>query len=332
MYRAHAISSFVPAPLCRLLSPSYGDPVDPRLLAAFRNQVTALNRGLTLFDTPIEPIRIPFEQGSMSGYLLPAHAYEREVRPLLICANGYDGAITDMYFATAVAASRRGYHCLVFDGPRSGGDAIRAKNPTTSRLGEGDRCGRRLCRGAANCRSGANRSKRLESRRSSCTRAASAEPRIAALIADPATWSIAGGLRAAAIHMLGISTEAASNLGNRDDNAISRMDEFICRRRDLNWKVGQRGFWVRGVKNLREYLGSTELFTMDGRAEYIRCPTLLTMAENDSLGTTDREEDIPPPHSQKSRLCDHTLLLTPLLRKLITSKRASGPFVGSNPT
>lgn len=41
-------------------------------------------------------------------------------RPLIILNNGYDATITDTYFASAVAASRRGYHSLLFDGPGQG--------------------------------------------------------------------------------------------------------------------------------------------------------------------------------------------------------------------
>jgi len=37
------------------------------------------------------------------------------------------------------------------------------------------------------------------------------------------------------------------------------------------------------VDNLRAYLAVAELFTMQGHAEHIRCPTLITMAENDPL-------------------------------------------------
>ena len=51
---------------------------------------------------------------------LPAAGHADEVRPLLILTNGYDATVTDMYFASAVAASRRGYHCLLFDGPGQG--------------------------------------------------------------------------------------------------------------------------------------------------------------------------------------------------------------------
>jgi hypothetical protein len=34
--------------------------------------------------------------------------------------NGYDASVTDMYFASAVAATRRGFYCLLFDGPGQG--------------------------------------------------------------------------------------------------------------------------------------------------------------------------------------------------------------------
>src|SRR6185436_16836505 len=64
---------------------------------------------------------------------------------------------------------------------------------------------------------------------------------------------------------------------------IDRIDAFIRSNRQLNWKVVQRGFWVHRVNDLRAYLASAELFTMQGRANLIRCPTLITMAENDAL-------------------------------------------------
>ena len=45
----------------------------------------------------------------------------------------------------------------------------------------------------------------------------------------------------------------------------------------------QRGFWVHGVDSVRAYLRSVEQFTMAGRTELIRCPTLMTLAEDDPL-------------------------------------------------
>ena len=56
----------------------------------------------------------------MSAYFLPAAGFAGVKRPTIIFTNGYDGTITDMYFASAVAASRGGYHSLLFDGPGQG--------------------------------------------------------------------------------------------------------------------------------------------------------------------------------------------------------------------
>jgi hypothetical protein len=102
------------------LHPLYGAPVDPRLVAAFRKQTQALDRGLALNDPPIRPLAIPFEGGTMPAYFLPAGGYAGARRPTIIFTNGYDGTITDMLFASAFAASRRGYHRLLFDGPGQG--------------------------------------------------------------------------------------------------------------------------------------------------------------------------------------------------------------------
>jgi acetyl esterase/lipase len=43
---------------------------------------------------------------------------------------------------------------------------------------------------------------------------------------------------------------------------------------------------VNGVENLRDYLRCIELFTMDRRAALIRCPTLITHAEDDPLAAS----------------------------------------------
>jgi pimeloyl-ACP methyl ester carboxylesterase len=264
--------------------PLYGEPVNPMLLDAFRKQVRSLDRGFALFETPIVPMRIPFGQGSMPAYLVPAYRGEREVRPLIIFTNGYDATITDMYFASAVAASRRGYQCLLFDGPGQGEmlyeHGIRLRPDWEVVIGAviDFAVAQPNVDAARMVLSGWSLGGYLAPRAASCER------RIAALIADPATWSIAGGIREFVVRKLGLSREAAPNLGDLEEAMLNKVDSFIRNDRGLRWKIVQRGFWVHGVDNLRDYLRSAEYFTMDGRAELIQCPTLLTTAENDSLG------------------------------------------------
>ncbi len=76
----------------------------------------------------------------------------------------------------------------------------------------------------------------------------------------------------------GIAAEAAKDLGALHQSQIERLDAYIRSNRQLRLKVVRRCFWVKGVGNLRAYLASAELFTMQGHAERIRCPTLITMA------------------------------------------------------
>ncbi len=47
--------------------------------------------------------------------------------------------------------------------------------------------------------------------------------------------------------------------------------------------VAKRGFWVNDANDLQKYLQHIAAFTIEGREELIRCPTLLTMAEADPL-------------------------------------------------
>ena len=263
--------------------PLYGAPVDPRLLAAFRKQIAAFDQGLALGRHPVHPQRISLENLALPAYFIPAQGCETAVRPLIIFVNGYDGTVTDMYFASAVAASRRGYHSLLFDGPGQGAMLYEHEVPlrpdweTVVAAVVDFAVTHPLVDPRRIALSGWSLGGHL------APRAATGEGRIAALIADPGTWSIADGFRSAFRRMFDLPPEAVRNLGTMDQAIIDKADAAIRGNRELNWKVVQRGLWVHGVSTLREYLASTELFTMEGRAALIKCPTLIIQAENDAL-------------------------------------------------
>jgi alpha-beta hydrolase superfamily lysophospholipase len=265
--------------------PLFGRPVDPRLAAAFHKQMDVFNKGLALRDPPAAPLRVPFERTSLPAYFIPAVGYEAVVRPLLICTNGYDATITDMFFASVVAATARGYHCLIFDGPGQGemliehGMTLRPDWETVIKAVVDFALTLPLVDPARIALSGWSLGGYL------APRAASGEHRLAACIADPGLWSMTSGLRAFC-EKLGVPAEAAANPADIEQSLLDKMWQAISGDRKLRWTIIQRGFWVNGAEDLREFLRCITSFTLDGRAELIRCPTLITHAEDDPLATS----------------------------------------------
>jgi alpha-beta hydrolase superfamily lysophospholipase len=268
--------------------PLFGRPVDPRLVAAFHKQMDVFNKGLALRDPPAAPLRIPFERTSLPAYFIPAVGYEAAVRPLLICTNGYDATIADMFFASAVAATARGYHCLIFDGSGQGemliehGMTLRPDWETVIKAVVDFALTLSLVDPARIALSGWSLGGYL------APRAASGEHRLAACIADPGLWSMTSGLRAFC-ERLGLPAEAAANPADIEQALLDKMWQAISGDRKLRWTIVQRGFWVNGAKDLREFLRCITSFTLDGRAELIRCPTLITQAEDDPLAASAQD-------------------------------------------
>jgi pimeloyl-ACP methyl ester carboxylesterase len=264
----------------------YGVPVDPRLVEAFSSQRSAFDKAAALLEPAGEAIEIPFEGARMPGYLFRAEAGER--RPLLIATNGYDATIYEMFLAQAQPALRRGYHCLVFDGPGQGamlieqGVPIRPDWETVVRpvvdaaLGFEDVDPDRIAL------TGWSLGGYL------ALRAASGEPRLAACIADPALLSMASGLpgRLAAA---GVPQEAIDRYPDIDAATLAPMVEAVHADRAQRWAIEQRGLWVHGLSTVEEYLHAIADFTTEGRLEAIGCPTVLTAAENDPLARSAQQ-------------------------------------------
>ena len=76
----------------------------------------------TLRDPPVEAVEVPFEGGSLPGYLVrPAAATGGRVprRPptLVGRGEGFDSSAEELYFHLGVPGAERGWNVFVFDGP-----------------------------------------------------------------------------------------------------------------------------------------------------------------------------------------------------------------------
>ncbi|MCC6312636.1 MAG: alpha/beta fold hydrolase [Thermomicrobiales bacterium] len=259
--------------------PLFGKPVDPRLVTAFERETETFQQAGALFDTPIEPVEIPFEGGSLPGYFIAVDD-SGAPRPTVIHTDGYDSTIQEMYFASAPAAIRRGYNVLLFDGPGQGRPLIRDGMPMrpnwetvvtpvidyalTRREIDPDNI----------VLSGWSFGGLL------APRAAGVEHRLAALIADPGQWD----QRDAIMPILPLTDAQKAAFPNIDPALLEPMEEWLNGPEAdpmMRWKLIQRGLWVHGVDTLFDYFVDFSRYEVSSVAGDITCPTLVTMAEGD---------------------------------------------------
>jgi pimeloyl-ACP methyl ester carboxylesterase len=187
-----------------------------------------------------------------------------------------------MFLGQAVPALRRGYHCLIFDGPGQGAVLFEQGIPIRADW-EG------AVGAVIDAVIGAEG---IDADRIALTgwslgghlalRAASGEPRIAACVADPGLFSIAAGMigRLAAA---GVPPAALDRYPEIPEAVLAPIGAAVHAGRAQRWAVEQRGFWVHGVSTLADYLRATAPFDLAGRLTAIACPTALTAAEDDPL-------------------------------------------------
>lgn len=71
---------------------------------------------VSLLDPAAEAVAIPYEGGTLPGYLF-VPAADGQARPTLILINGSDGPVTAVWPGLGAPALARGYNALVLDGP-----------------------------------------------------------------------------------------------------------------------------------------------------------------------------------------------------------------------
>ena len=95
------------------------NPHDSRIVDTWRKGRDSFLKFAKLADHPILPVKIPFEGKMLPGYLCLVDKSGKK-RPLLIIQTGFDGTKEELYYSNAIFAVKRGYNCLLFEGPGQG--------------------------------------------------------------------------------------------------------------------------------------------------------------------------------------------------------------------
>src|SRR5580692_10535105 len=106
----------------------HGNHEDPRIYSAYKKSIRAYKLSASLFDPPILPVEIPYENTTLPGYFHRVDESDTK-RPLLILHTGFDGSAEEMHGEGARAGVERGWNVLAFDGPGQYGPIHRERLP-----------------------------------------------------------------------------------------------------------------------------------------------------------------------------------------------------------
>jgi pimeloyl-ACP methyl ester carboxylesterase len=263
----------------------FGAPPAPQLVGAFERESATFDAFAALAQPAIEAVEIPYQDTTLPGYFCPA-AHGSVRRRTLIATNGYDSTVHEMYFAFAVAANRRGYHCLLFDGPGQGRALIKQglhmrpdwenviRPVVDYAFARPDVDPQRIA--LAGWSFGGYLA----------PRGASGEPRLAACVADPGQMDVFDQMK----KMLpGLPDAVLADPRAADPSVFAPYMEHINASPALRWKVVQRGFWVHGIDSLADYIAIARQYTNRTAARSIRCPVFLAHEENDPVAAQAQE-------------------------------------------
>ena len=261
-----------------------GAPVDPRVVAAYRRHRAAFESAAALMNPAAERIAIPYADALLHGYLFRAAGGDTP-RPTLIVNGGYDSTAEEAYFFAGGAAVARGYTCIVFDGPGQGAAIV--EDGMVFRPDWEHVIGPVVDFAVTRPEVDASKIALLGISFGGylAPRAASGEPRLAACIADPGEYSLLEEFKSR------VPAFIARELPDGKPFVLAILNRILSRRLrhpTAGWGL-RRGLWVHGVNSPLAYVKLTQDYTLEGRVDKIRCPTLICSAENDEIGVTARK-------------------------------------------
>ncbi len=258
-----------------------GQPLDARLVESYARQTSVFRSGAVLLATPPEILQIPYESTTLPGYFFRPGP-ENQPRPTVILTGGYDGTAEELYFSNGAAALARGYNVLAFDGPGQGTALVRQAlvmrpdweaviTPVVDYLHT-----RPDVDPAKIALIGLSLGAYL------APRAASAEHRLAACIADCGSYDL---FAAALRRVPGPLARGLTRPGSLARAALCRVLQALASKPTAGWAL-RRGQLVHGVASPLDYLLALREYSLEDRAAQVTCPVLVCDAEGDDISAS----------------------------------------------
>ena len=276
----------------------HGNPSDPRIVETWGKSRMAFRDALALDTIPYEIVAITYGNTTLPGYIYKVDNSGKP-RPLLIVQTGFDGCQEELH-PYAMAGIRRGYNVLTFEGPGQG-EVIRVQhlpfradweNVITPVVDY------------AVSRPDVDRDRialwGISLGGYLAPRGAAYEPRISALVADAGTYDVG-------MDLLKGMKKGGGPLANMTEKELqewlltdpavfnNEIRQAMAQDTGTRW-LNENGMYVFNASSPALFWAKWMDMTMEGSAEKIRCPTLVT------AGATDHFD---PGAIQAQALYDH---------------------------
>ncbi|WP_454785729.1 alpha/beta hydrolase family protein [Legionella sp. WA2024007413] len=243
------------------------EPSDPRIEQALQYSISAFHEALEFFETPVEKVKIPFENITLPGYLY-LNSLSNHPKPILIDTGGGDSTKEESYFSTAAEALKRGFHCLSFEGPGQGSMLRFNKIPF---IPDWERVVEKVVDFVIK-RPEIDHTKIFLIGRSFggylAARAVTKEKRIAACIVDPGIFDASGPLETK------FNSVKEKIPGLKDAPLEHVLTELMKTDENLKFMIESRK-WRFAAKTVGEMLDKTRAYTLHGLVKNIQCPMLV---------------------------------------------------------
>ncbi len=261
----------------------HGNPSDPRIVATWQESRDTFRDALALDTIPYEIVRIPFGNTTLPGYFYKVDT-SGKARPLLIVQTGFDGCHEELH-PYAVEGVRRGYNVLTFEGPGQG-EVIRIQQIPFRADWESvitpvvD---------YAVSRPDVDRDRialwGISLGGYLAPRGAAYEHRLAALIADAGVYDVGqiflAGMKKAGGPAANMTVGELQAWLKTDPAAFNgAIREAMGKDTSARWMNGHGMFTFRKDSPALFWADYLD-FSLKGRAETIRCPTLVTAGSSD---------------------------------------------------
>ena len=253
------------------------EPDDPRALPTYDQGRACFQQMLPLLPFPAETVQIPYATTSLPGYLYLVDASATS-RPTILLHGGYDSTAEEEFINHVPAALERGYNCLVFEGPGQGYVRRHQGLPFGPDWEHG---------GSAVVEYALTRSE-LDARRLAligrslggylAPRAAAFEHRLAACVAIDGLFSFVPSTDA--VLAFGGGQMPTSAAPPTEDHINAQISELATQSLGMRWAISQ-GLWSFAVASPAALVQQMQMFTMDGIAAQVVCPTLVCDAAAD---------------------------------------------------